>query len=224
MAQLHVVAPEAQAPQRTVEFAPLSLKLWELDWRCLGPWTFEEVTVEVGTFEDALPFIADNYARIFGTDDGQARFLVEPMTPAKRRFGAEMDVFLFRVESRVIGVVMGHASDWSTYYLRTAAYLPEYRSRHLVQGFFDAMCEPLRNAGVVRVESDVTPTNVPMMRAHLGQGFIVSSTTTSERWGLVARMTKFLQDDAEAIFVRQFCGIAVKNQKPTKPELDRRTP
>jgi hypothetical protein len=224
MAQLHLVTPVAQALPREPVFAPLSLKLWDLDWRRILPWTFEEVTVESGTFEDALPFITENYARIFGTDDGQSRFLVEPMTPAKRRFGAEMDVFLFRAEGKVIGVVMGHASDWSTYYLRTAAYLPEYRSRHLVQGFFEAMCAPLRDAGVVRVESDVTPTNVPMMRAHLGQGFIVSSTTTSERWGLVARMTKFLQDDAEAIFVRQFCGIAVKNQKSTKPEINRRMP
>jgi len=224
MAQLQLVSPTVQVPPRAAEFSPLSLKLWDLDWRKILPWSFEEVTVESGTFEDALPFIAENYARIFGTGDGQSRFLVEPMTPAKRRFGAEMDVFLFRVEGRTIGVVMGHASDWSTYYLRTAAYLPEYRGRHLVQEFFDAMCGPLRDAGVVRVESDVTPTNVPMMRAHLGQGFIVSATTTSERWGLVARMTKFLRDDAEEIFIRQFCGIAVKNKTPQNPNPDRRTP
>jgi len=218
MAQFHLVAPVVHAPKReTSHSASLSKKLWDLDWSRILPWTFEEVTVEAGTFEEALPFIAENYARIFGTEDGQARFLVEPMTPAKRRFGLEMDVFLFRVEGKTIGVVMAHPSDWSTYYLRSAAYLPEYRGRHLVQGFAEGICEPLRSAGVVRIESDVTPTNEPMMRAHLKQGFVVSSMTSSERWGMVVRLTKFLQDEAEAVFVRQFCGMAVKSRKTTKP-------
>ena len=114
---------------------PLSQKLWDLDWAQLLPWSFEEVTVEVGTFDEALPFVAEHYARIFGTDELAGRFLVEAMTPAKRRFGAEMDVFLFRAEGRTVGIFMSHPSDWSTYYMRTAALLPEYRGRHLVSRF-----------------------------------------------------------------------------------------
>lgn len=218
MAQPHLVAPVAQAPQRESHSASLSKKLWDLDWSRILPWSFEEVTVESGTFDDALPFIAENYARIFGTEDGQSRFLVEAMTTAKRRFGAEMDVFLFRAEGKTIGVVMSHPSDWSTYYMRSAAYLPEYRGRHLATRFLERICEPLRNAGVVRVESDVAPSNVPMLKAHLAEGFVASSMTSSERWGLLVRLTKFLQDEAEAVFVRQFCGIAVKNRKITKPQ------
>ena len=103
MAQTNLVAPESTRQPRTV---PLAERLWGLDWSQILPWSFEEVTVESGTFEDALPFIAEHYARIFGTNDGPARFLVEPMTPAKRRFGAEMDVFLFRAEGKTIGVFM----------------------------------------------------------------------------------------------------------------------
>ena len=196
--------------------APLSKRLWDLDWRRILPWSFEEVTVESATFDDALPFIAEHYARIFGTQEGPQRFLAEPMSPAKRRFGAEMDVFVFRAEGRTIGVFMSHPSDWSTYYMRTAALLPEYRGRHLVSRFMERICDPLRDAGVIRLEGEVTPSNAPMMKLHVGQGFLATSTVTSERWGLAVRFTKFLREDAEAFFLRQFCALAVKSPKAIK--------
>jgi hypothetical protein len=209
------------APVSTVAPRPpsLSKRVLDLNWEQILPWSFEEVTVESGTFEDALPFIAEHYAQIFGTEEGPARFLVEPMTPAKRRFGAEMDVFLFRAEGRTIGVFMSHPSDWSTYYMRTAALLPEYRGRHLVSRFMERICDPLRAAGVFRLEGDVTPANAPMVKLHVSQGFLVTSTSSTDRWGLVLRFTKFLREEAAAVFVERYCALSVRSPKRTKPEL-----
>ena len=217
MAQPNLLAPPISA--RAPKSAPLSRKLWDLDWAQILPWSFEEVAVELGTFDEALPFIAEHYGRIFGADELAGRFLVEAMTPAKRRFGAEMDVFLFRAEGQTVGIFMSHPSDWSTYYMRTAALLPEYRGRHLVSRFMDRICEPLREAGVFRLEGDVSPSNAPMVKLHSGQGFMVTSTSSTDRWGLVLRFTKFLREEAEAVFLKQYCGVAVKSPERTKPEL-----
>src|SRR5262245_10721779 len=101
----------------------LSRRLWDIDWAERLPWTLADgSSVERGSFEDALPFMAENYAGIFG--DEPERFLVEGMTDAKRRFWREMDVFVLRCDGVTAGICAGHPSDWSTYYVRTFALLP----------------------------------------------------------------------------------------------------
>ncbi len=198
---------------------PLSLRLWDLDWGTLLPWAFEDVAVESATFDDAFPFIRDNYGRIFGKEADQGRFLGSPMTEAKRRFCGEADVFLFRDAGKIVGVFMGHPSDWSTYYMRTAALLPEYAGRKLVSRFMDRICEPLRAAGVERLEGDVSPTNTPMMKLHLGQGFLVTSMVNSERWGTYVRFTRHLSGEADAVYRRQFCSTPpFRDGQPTTQE------
>jgi ribosomal protein S18 acetylase RimI-like enzyme len=218
--------PERQPRTDADLRVPLSVKLWDLDWSRVLPWTIEGVTVEHASFDEALPFVGEHYAAIFGTAEASARFLVEPMTPAKRRFGGEMDVFLFRDGGRSVGVHMSHPTDWSTYYMRTTALLPEYRGRGIVSRFMELVVEPLRAAGVARIEGDVAPTNTPMVKLNLAQGFVVTATTTSERWGVNLRLTKFLSDEAERVFARQFCTMAVRPARSPgkKPTTARRTP
>lgn len=202
-----------------------SRRLLGLDWSATLPWTFDDITVDLGTFEaDAMPFMATHYGEIFGmSDPSTARFLVEPMTPSKLRFGAEMDVFVFRDAGTPIGLIVAHPTDWSTYYVRTAALLRDYRRKHLIVRYMDHIIEPLQRAGVARLETDVAPTNAPMVGFHIDKGFIVSSTSTSDRWGMTLRFTKFLREEAEQVFVRQFCAMAVKPPKPQPPN-SRRTP
>lgn len=202
-----------------------SLRLLGLDWSATLPLDLDGISFDLGAFEgDAMPFMASHYGEIFGTSDpSAARFLAEPMTPAKIRYGAEMDVFVFRDAGRPVGLVISHPTDWSTYYVRTAAVLRDYRRRHLVVRYLDHIVEHLRRVGVARIETDVSPTNGPMVQFHLEQGFIVSSTSTSERWGVTLRFTKFLRDEAEQVFVRQFCAMAVKPQTHQPPNT-RRTP
>jgi hypothetical protein len=185
------------------------------------PWTFEEIQVESARFDKALPFIREHYAAIFGTDVGEQRFLASPMNEAKRRFCNESDAFLFRARSRVVGLLLANPVDWSTYYMRSVAVLPEFRERRLLTRFMERSYEPLRKAGVERIEGECSPANTPMMRMLVGQGFLVTSMANSERWGSTVRFTKFLTDDHEAVFLRQFSNLPVR--KKTTHTLERST-
>ncbi|HVJ91899.1 MAG TPA: GNAT family N-acetyltransferase [Labilithrix sp.] len=180
----------------------MSKRLWDLEWSEHLPWTIDGVSVEQGTSEDALAFIEAHYAGIFGVQS--ERFVLEKMTEAKRRFWAEMDIFLFRLGGKTVGLSAGHPSDWSTYYIRTLALLPAARERRFATDFTDALGNTLAKVGVVRVDAECSPTNTPIMRLLLRLGYLVTATTNSDRWGALVRLTKFFGDDAANAFRRQY--------------------
>jgi acetyltransferase (GNAT) family protein len=185
---------------------PLSMRLWGLDWSRILPWTIDDaVSVDPGSFEQALPFMQEHYGEIFG--GGEGRFLAEPMTEAKRRFCAEMDILFFRANGAAVGIFIGHPTDWSTYYIRSTAFIEEYRARGLMRIFLVAFWRTLREAGVARVESDVSPSNQPTLALQMKEGFVVTGAGTSERWGSILRLTKFLSPESEEVFARQFCSM-----------------
>jgi RimJ/RimL family protein N-acetyltransferase len=192
-----------------VSLEPLSKRVWGFDWRVELPWSFDDVTAVAGTFDQALDFVAEHYATIFQKSNAAARFLDDPLTNAKRRFCAEMDVVLYRHAGRVIGVWLGHPVDWSTYYVRSVALLPEYRDRRVMTEFVKRTYVPLAAAGVERIECECSPANIPMMKIMASLGFIVVATANSERWGATVRFSKFLRPEAERVFARQFCAMAV---------------
>jgi hypothetical protein len=184
-----------------------SRRLWGLDWGRYLPWQIDELTVRLGTFDEALPFVSERYAEIFGPGDG--RFFTEPMSEAKSRFCADADVFLFRVMGKTVGLVLAHPTDWSTYYVRSTALLAPYRARGVLPRFLEHFYGPLREAGVLRVESDSSPGNTPVIRLHVREGFVVTGSSNSERWGALLHFTKFLQEEPEGLFMRQFCSIPI---------------
>jgi hypothetical protein len=227
MAQLHVLSPlpPPTPSAATRPAATLSQRLWDLDWTTILPWQLDDdVTIHPGRFDEASEFARAHYPRIFGTGDG--RFIVEPTTPAKKRFGAEMDIFLFHSRSiarehgddGIFGFFCGHPSDWSTYYLRSMAFLPECRRKHYGSAFFSRICEALGHAGIARIEGDTAPTNIAVGRILSKLGFIVTSTVCSERWGMLLRFTKFLESDLGASFTRQFIAVAIDGPNPSQPE------
>jgi hypothetical protein len=193
-----------QPSSDVISTSSLSRRLWDLDWTRTLPWTFDDVIVDVASYDEALPFIGEHYPTIFPTGS-EARFLPQPLSPSKRRFGAEMDVFLFRSERQVVGVVIAHPSDWTTYYLRSVAFLRAYRGRRLFGRFLDGIRMPLLEAGVERLESECSPANAAMTRTLSRQEYLLTSMSSSERWGLLARYTHFLSGEARASFAKQFC-------------------
>jgi len=191
--------------RRDSETQALSWRLWSLDWQL--PWHFDTGSVEAATLDEALPFIKEHYPSIFGHKDLDGRFLPNAMTEAKRRFFAEMDYFMFRVEGQAAGVAMGHPSDWTSYYVRSAAVLPAFRERGLISHYEAGLVAPLRAAGVERLEAECSPANIPMVKSFASQGWICTGSATTERWGVLLRHTKFLTDEARATFMRQYTAM-----------------
>jgi hypothetical protein len=194
----------------------MSMRLWGLDWSNLLPWHFEDARVEFATQDDVFPFIRDHYPSIFATEEASTRFLSSPMTEAKGRFFKEMDFFSLWAGQDMAGVFMAHPSDWSTYYLRSTAVLPQYRDRHLMSRFFEQLDVPLRDVGVERIEADCSPANVPIVRVMLSQGYVVTGSVASERWGFTSRYTKFISEGARSTFIRQYTAMPVSQFKPNK--------
>lgn len=195
------------------ESVPASRRLWSLDWRLELPWDLGTGWAEHASMEEVLLFVQQHYADVFGASEVAGRFLPSPMTEAKRRFFEEMDFFAFRVEDQTAGVCMMHPSDWTTYYGRSVAILPQYRERHLMSRFLEKLVAPLRAAGVERIETDCSPANLAMMRTLGGQGWVVTGSSSSERWGVVLRHTKFLSEDAHAVFMRQYTAMTFSKRR-----------
>jgi hypothetical protein len=219
--------PPMAPPNLAVHVAPvhqrasrLSERLWGPGWDAHLPFAIEEVQVAAGSFVEAVPFISEHYAELFNARDNVGRFLTDPMTDAKRRFAEEMDVFLFRDQGRIVGLILAHPSDWSTYYIRSGALLPAYRRRNLIARFLERAWEPLRALSVERVEAECSPANVAVMRILTGLGFLITATANSERWGSNVRLTRFLREEAEEVFLRQFCG---SEARPRATSVERRT-
>lgn len=206
MNQIEVGALAAPRPGTPHVRGPsLSTQIWGFDWSRVLPFHFEEVTVDLGTFAEAVPFVTEHYGKFFGNEDESVKFLREPMTEAKRRFSELSDVFMFRAERRIIGIMIAHPTDWSTYYLRSSAFVPEYRNRHMLTRFVESLFEPLAAVGVARMETETAPTNLAVQRVMITGGWMITGTSSSERWGTLLRATKFLSEEARAAFSHQFC-------------------
>lgn len=180
----------------------MSERLWDLRW---SAWSIDDITVEPCTFADAMPFIAEHYPRIFPSEPN--RFFTEKMTPAKQRFYAESDAFLFRLEGTTVGVFIGQPIDWATYYLRTTAILREHRGRNIFGRFVEGLSATLRGCGVQRIEFDTSPANVAINRVMLGLGAIVTGTLNTDRWGALLHHTLHLEPEAAHVFERQFMVV-----------------
>lgn len=209
-------------PGARVETASLSKRLWDLDWSEHGPWQFGDVTVVSAPFEELQPFVAEHYAGIFETDRNP--FFNEPFTEGKRRFLSMADTFLLLHEGRTIGYALGHPGDWSSYYVRNGAVLPEYRERRLSGFLMDALVAPLRAHGIQRMEGDCSPANTPMVRMMTQAGYVITGTNNSERWGTLLHFTKYLSEEANAAFMKQFCAMSFEHVAPRSDSINRRKP
>ncbi len=184
----------------------LSHRLWALDWTALLPWTLEDgVELQCGSVEDVLEFVRESYSAIFVTDPDDDRFLRERPSAAKERFLEVSDRFVFRERGRVIGVLVGNPVDWSTYYWRTVAFLPEHQGRGLLAAALERTDEVMRAAGIERVEGNAAPANYRQVRLLLRLGYCITGHENSERWGAMLRLTRFLREEGEHVFFEQFC-------------------
>jgi hypothetical protein len=211
MTQVTVARSSVRPPHPEVQpSVGMSKRLWGITW---PEWKLGGIDCVPSTFAEVEPFITEHYPSIFANEPD--RFLREEMTPAKRRFVEVCcDTYIFRDQHRTVGVWIGNPVDWSSYYCRTIALLPQYRDRGLFNEFVVRLTEALRDVGVERLEGETAPTNLPMNRGLLALGWIVTASVNSERWGTMLRYTKFLTESSERCFRRQFIHTAHTESRP----------
>lgn len=186
----------------------LSNSLWGIDWSLRLPHrlTDDGVVVEWSSFEHSLPFVQKHYTEIFDERSESSPFVTK-VNEAKARYYREVgDFFEFVHAGRTVGLLIGTPVDWSTYYIRSAAALPDYQGRGVVQRFFPVLFDELKRSGVERVEADTSPANMATMHLLTRLRFNVTGTVLTERWGAHVHFTKFLDEESENVFLRQFCS------------------
>ena len=187
---------------------PLSRELWGIDWSESLPRALdaEGVRVDALDFPRAASFIQAHYPAIFEHDRRPTRFRAGGTPDSRRRYyQAVGDFFGFWRADELVAVLVCTPVDWGTYYIRSAAALPEYQGNGVIQRFFPFLFERLRAAGVERVEAEVSPSNFASLQHLLRLRFNVTGTVLSERWGAMVRLTRFLDEDATEVFLDQFC-------------------
>jgi len=202
LAAVHDVRPPAAARKEPVATTRMSERYWGLHF---APSEHGGLTAIPVPFREGLPFITKHYGELFQTQSD--RFFDEKMTDAKLRYLAECDAFLFRQNGVDVGVCVCNPIDWASYYIRTYALLPEVRGRDFSVPFLRDVFRQLRAVGVQRVEAETSPTNIAVQRVLGALGMFVTSTVNTDRWGLVLRLTGFLDEEADRAFRRQFLHV-----------------
>jgi RimJ/RimL family protein N-acetyltransferase len=200
--------------------------LWGIDWSTELPVDAGNgVTVVSSTYDECLPFVREHYAAIF-EEDGTSPFTMTREGPLKERYyRLAGDFFAFKDGDRTVGLMVGTAADWSSYYIRSAAIVPEYAGKQIVHGFLPWLFRALKRAGIERVEADTSPSNFAVLGILTKLAFNVTGTVLTDRWGAHVHLTKHLADDREDVFLRQYCagvryqlrGRSMTND-PTPPE------
>ena len=196
----------AQEPQlQTLE--TMSKKLWGIDWAQHLPFNNGGFEVRPSDYERAASFIREHYNTVFEEEAGASPFATDLSAAKAQYYRLFGDFFDFFHGDELAGLLVCTPTDWSSYYIRSAALVPKYQGRRIVQQFYqDAMFPVLRDAGVERVEFDTSPANLAMMHIAARLRFNTTGTILSERWGAMVHFTKFLSGDKEDVFLQQFCA------------------
>lgn len=190
----------------------MSRRLLGLSWE---PMQLGDVEAVPDAREEALRFVSAHYAQIFGHPGEHGAYLPEGMTPAKARFLEEMDVFTFRKSGVVVGISMSHPTDWTSYYFRSFALLPEARERGVLPSFLQRCYPTLAAHGVARVEAECLPTNAAIVRVLGAEGWIPTGSVASERWGYLVRLTRHLAPEAREAFRQVFAPMPTPTPRRT---------
>ncbi len=196
----------------------LSTRIWGIDWEQHFPvLTANGYSLELSDFDTVAHFLKEHYREIFQADLDEGSFLHSEMNAAKGRFYREAaDFIVFKKNGSIVGTFVGNPSDWSSYYLRNIAILPEHQGKKIHQTFLDHFIA-LISSYVDRVEAEVSPSNLAQVHTLNKEGFNIVGLQLSERWGSNVRMTKFVNRNHQKVFLSQFCtGV--------KPQLAQQQP
>ena len=161
--------------------------------------------LRAGTHSEVRAFLATHRRLIVAPELEGSRFAQLEEGPAKERFcDRAVDSFVIEQDGEPVGVFVGQAWDWSTYYLRYLAMLPGHQGHGAVAGIVDRFGTFLGPYGFERMEVDVSVSHLRQLRRLIGCGFHVMGTLHSERWGAMVHLVRFLSERHEEVFLSQF--------------------
>jgi len=156
--------------------------------------------------QEVFDFYGKHYDEIFLRSGQPHPFFVEPMNEQRLRYYEIMGDFLAYVDQdQVVGVFVGNPLDWSTYYLRTSGLLPSHQSLGFTGNMLDVLFPVLRSHGIRRAEVDVAPGNYIEIEYMSKRGFRPTGYHSSDRWGTLLRLCKYLDSQCEETFLNQLC-------------------
>jgi ribosomal protein S18 acetylase RimI-like enzyme len=209
---------QVEGPSR----AKASRFLWGIDWAEWLPrdLTDDGIELQESDIDSALPFIEAHYAEIFEQEAERGRFFHEPFDGAKRRYYKTADVFEIKQSGCTVGLLIGAPTDWSTYYVRTIGVLRAYQGRQLPRLILPFLFDRLAEAGVRRFEAETSPSNLASVLNLTRLRFNLTGTVLTERWGALLRFTKFVDSNAEGVFLDKFCaGIRYQKRRSPNPHV-----
>lgn len=171
-----------------------------------------------GDFNRICKFLRENYALFSEESHGSAPSPV--IQKSKLAYlSNSCDLIELRHNGETVGVMIGAPEDWSSYYVRMFAVLPEYQRPGLIRRFVrECVFEPLARGGVERVVAETSPANIAMSHLFTELRFRVTGNLLSDRWGPLIRYTKFLAPACEAEFLRKFGGAAPRKAEQAEKE------
>jgi ribosomal protein S18 acetylase RimI-like enzyme len=172
----------------------------------------------VGSYERIRCFVAEQYAMF--TEEGLGSVPNELAQRSKHAYlSTGCDLIALVHAGKTVGIMVGAPEDWSSYYVRVFALLPEYQRPGLTRRFVrECLFEPLARHGVERVVADTNPSNIAMTRLLGELEFFVTGNQLTDRWGALIRYTKFLDPACEQQFRRRFGGGAPRRKRRDNEE------
>lgn len=187
----------------------LSRQFWNADLsdRLPRPLASADMHATHGELPRIRSFLSEHFPRF--TEEAQGSSPDAWIATVKSSYLRRCDLIELRSGARTVGVFVGAPEDWSTYYVRIFAVVPDFQKRAAVRRFGrECVFEPLAACGVQRVTADTSPSNRAMARLFTELQFHVTGQQLCDRWGPLVRYTKFLDPKCEAAFLQRFGAAA----------------
>ncbi len=182
-----------------------SKNLYGINWMIELPQSLGEYQLEISNLQEFLQLKNQEDSFITTSDTSSDFFFKERENSKKLNYLQQVaDFFVIKFNTTPVGVVICEFSDWCTYYLRFIFIDKNHRGKNLTIEFVKVIENCLRKYDVDKICCEVSSGNFDQIARMSYLGFFCSGTRLSERFGSLIYMTKYLKEDQEIIFQRQF--------------------
>lgn len=155
--------------------------------------------------EDYKLEVGKNYAKVFDSAKVRHEYSIDEKSRSEAiRSQYSMLHHDYIIAEDLSGNYIGHFSgeteDFSTFYLRNAGLIKEYRNQKISSDFMKQYLDYLFQLGYSRVTSQHHGNNTIVLIMMLKLGFHISGFEAREEWGFLVKCTKLLLQERELLF------------------------